>query len=202
MPKIRSLRKPGYDYTQPGAYFITICSHGQQPLFGQVEAGQMVLSPWGEVVVEEWERTAELRPSIKTDAFVVMPTHVHGVMWLHADPEEFLATRVEAQRAAPLHASDINLLAPDALSTIVRAYKSAVTRRVNFARGTPGARVWQENFFDHIVRSEEALHFIRRYIKENPHRWHLDKYNADAVDKDPWARELWDLLRRDAQERP
>ena len=200
-PPRKSRRKPSFDYTRPGAYFITLCTHEQQPLFGHVEEGQMALSPWGEIVVEEWECTAALRPSIKTDAFVVMPTHAHGVLWLHADPEEWMERLRSGRARPPTTEAESRRSVPGSLSTIMGSFKSAVTRRINMDRKTPGGIVWQDDFFDHIVRSEEALYFIRRYIVENPRRWHLDKYNENAIGEDPWARELWDLLQRDARER-
>lgn len=80
----RSIRLKGYDYTQAGAYFVTICTHERECLFGEVINGQVRLSRWGEIVYEEWFRTAELRPYVRLypDEFVVMPNHVHGIIWI------------------------------------------------------------------------------------------------------------------------
>jgi hypothetical protein len=88
------------------------------------------------------------------------------------------------------------------LPTIVRAYKSAVTRRINQLRGTPKPVVWQRNYWEHIIRTEHTLDTIRRYIVENPARWFLDRYNPDAAGSDPQARVIWDLLHDDANKHP
>mgnify|MGYP001772626486 CR=1 FL=1 len=83
----RSIRFRGYDYTQPGAYFITICTYEQEPLFGEVVDGEMRVNEWGQIVQEEWFRTARLRPYVilYDDEFVVMPNHVHGIIWIVGD---------------------------------------------------------------------------------------------------------------------
>ena len=80
----RSIRLPGYDYTQPGAYFVTFVAHDRECLFGEVVDGQMQLNPFGEIVREEWFRTAVVRPYVMLDPdeFVVMPNHVHGIIWI------------------------------------------------------------------------------------------------------------------------
>jgi putative transposase len=74
----RSVRLRGFDYTASGAYFITICTKGRRCLFGRISEGHMQTNGWGEIVIEEWTRTASLRPTIELDAFVVMPNHFHG----------------------------------------------------------------------------------------------------------------------------
>jgi len=93
-------------------------------------------------------------------------------------------------------------VAPGSLGAIVRAFKSAVTQRINARRGTPGAPVWQRNYYEHIIRSERALDAIRRYIAENPLRWRWDRYNPAADGPDPLACELWRLLQSDARTHP
>jgi len=76
-------------------------------------------------------------------------------------------------------------------------YKSAVTRQINILRNTPDMPVWQRNYYEHIIRTERALNAIRQYILDNPARWHLDKYNAQASAPDPLATELWRILKED-----
>ena len=85
---------------------------------------------------------------------------------------------------------------------MIGQFKSAVTRRVNALRGTSGVRVWQRNYYEHIICSEHTLGAVRQYIAENPRRWHLDRYNPDATGPDPRARDLWRILRGDARTRP
>ncbi len=78
----RSIRLPGFDYTQPGSYFVTICSFRRNPLFGRIVRGEAVLSIEGCVASEEWFRTAEIREYVTLfdDEFVVMPDHIHGII--------------------------------------------------------------------------------------------------------------------------
>lgn len=80
----RSIRLKGYDYTQPGAYFVTICTHERAHLFGEILGGKMQLNRWGEIARTEWFKTAELRPYVKLHEgeFVVMPNHIHGIIWV------------------------------------------------------------------------------------------------------------------------
>ena len=193
----RSIRLPGYDYTQPGAYFVTICTHQQEPLFGNVVNGAMVLNEYGQIVEEEWRNTTQLRPYVTLDAHVVMPNHFHGIIWIACDNTGRGTARRGTTRRAPT-AEQFGKPVAGSLPTIVRAFKSAVTKRINELRGTPGAPVWQRNYYEHIVRTERTLDAIRQYVTGNPARWALDRYNPTATDRDPHAADLWRLLQEDA----
>jgi len=195
----RSVRLKGYDYTQPGAYFITICTHNRQCLFGKVEDGKMRLNMFGEIVWAEWFRTAQIRPYVQLNEseFVVMPNHVHGIIWIVNSPTHDADTVGARRRRAPTMVEQFGKPVPGSLPTLVRAFKSAVTRRINQMRNTPGVPVWQRNYYEHIIRTERALNVIRRYIVENPLRWHLDRYNANATGTDPLARDVWRIISAD-----
>ncbi len=180
----RSVRLKGYDYTQEGAYFVTICTVLREPLFGNIENGAMFLSPFGEIALAEWLQTAHNRPYVELDAFVVMPNHVHGIIAIIDDSP---SVPVGAQRAAPLlphhppspqNPAGVtpNNVKSGSLGAIVRAYKSAVSRRVNLLRDTTSAPVWQRSFHDHIIRTESALNAVREYILDNPARWAEDEF--------------------------
>jgi len=203
----RSIRLKGYDYTQPGAYFVTICTRDREPLLGRVVDGHMVLNACGEMVRACWREIPDHFPHVALDAFVVMPNHVHGILWIVGD--------VGARHAVPLHNAEpmpnqeqFGKPVPGSIPTIIRAFKSAVTRRINEHRGTPGAPVWQRNYYEHIIRTTVGAHgrspldAIRRYIAENPLRWYLDGENPDALGSGPQARDLWHLLQNDAQTHP
>ena len=99
----RSIRLKGYDYTQAGAYFVTVVTHRREPFFGDVVNGEMVLNEYGRVVEAEWLRTAEVRPNVELDAFVVMPNHVHGIVIIHEDesPHVGATHRVDSRRVIP-----------------------------------------------------------------------------------------------------
>jgi REP element-mobilizing transposase RayT len=204
----RSIRLPGYDYAQPGAYFVTICTDDGECLFDDP-----VLRRVAETM---WQQIPSHFGRVTLDAWVVMPNHTHGVLILsdipgvgarHSQQEVPLTTphaSVEANgkvhdlpgNASPARPSG----APaGSLGVIVGNYKSITTRRINQIRKTPGTTVWQRSYYEHIVRSERALDAIRAYITTNPARWHLDKYNALSSGKDPLAEEVWRLLRQDTR---
>jgi len=219
----RSIRLKGYDYTQPGAYFVTMVTYERICLFGEIVDGEMRANDYGQIVRDEWFQTAVLRPYVvlHPDEFVVMPNHVHGIIWIVGDDDMDIvgvgaqrryvgAQRryVGAQRrCAPTindavgGATPTNVI-PGSLGAIVRAFKSAVTKRINVLRSTPGAPVWQRNYYEHIIRYGRPLNAIRRYILDNPLRWYLDRENSARMGSDPLAREIWEMLRQDEADQP
>ncbi len=162
----RSVRLPGYDYAQPGAYFLTAVVQGREPLFGDVVDGEMRLNEYGRMVREEWLRTEAIRAEIVLDVFVVMPNHLHGIV-LFGD-----GNPVGAHGHAPLRRPSRSL------GSLIGGFKSAATRRINEMRGSPGAPVWQRNYYEHVIRSERDLEAIRQYILNNPSEWADDPENA------------------------
>ena len=187
----KPLRLPGYDYAHPGAYFLTICSHRRLPLFGEAFEDRMRLNAFGQAVQACWAELPQHFPHVELDAFIVMPNHVHGVILIHdlgrqnAAPENVGATHASP---LPKRASGPR---PRSLASIAGSLKSAATRRINQLRGTPGAPVWQRNYYEHIIRDEAALNRIRAYIQTNPQRWHFDVENPARLatdDFDQWLR--------------
>ena len=175
----RSIRLKGYDYSQAGAYFITICTQDRACLFGDVVDGEMRLNDVGGMVHDEWLRTADMRPNVELDAFVVMPNHFHGIIILHPDGRGTL------QRTPTTTVEQFGKPTSNTVPTIVRLFKSASTKRINEHRGTPGVSVWQRNYYEHIIRNEESLNRIRQYIYENPARWDMDRNNPHAIESEP-----------------
>ncbi|MBI4201451.1 MAG: transposase [Chloroflexi bacterium] len=165
----RSIRLQGYDYTLPGAYFITICTFERQLLFDVLKYQQ--------VVHNQWFASASIRPELRLDAFVVMPNHVHGIVWItETDVRERLP--VGAQGLAPLPQQPSKPhVTPRSLGAFVRGFKSAVTREVNALRRTPGTPVWQRNYYEQVVRTDDELNNIRQYIVDNPRKWQEDENN-------------------------
>jgi putative transposase len=137
----RSVRIPGYDYTQPGPYYVTIVTHNRECLFGSVVDGQMSYSDFGCMARLCWIDIPKHFPHVELDEFVVMPNHVHGI------------------------------------PTIIRSFKSVVTRKINSSRGTIGKPVWQRGFYEHVIDSDRELDSIREYIIGNPVRWTEDSEN-------------------------
>ena len=153
----KNARLPGYDYSLPGPYFVTIVSKDRELIFDDLRLKAAVEDAW------QWLgqtfRYAEL------DAFVVMPNHVHGVL-LITDPQE------GRWQAAPTGRGSLK-----PLGGLVGAFKTNATRRVNETRGTPGLPVWQRNYYERVVRSESELNRIRDYIRNNPLTWKDDPEN-------------------------
>lgn len=152
----RSIRLPSFDYRQFGAYFLTICSHLKEPVFGEIAEEAIVLNDWGEIVEQEWLQTDAARHYVGTDQYVVMPNHFHGILWL---------------RRGVVQLSNVQ---PQSLGAVVRAFKSASTKRINELRGTPGAPVWQRNYYERVIRDDAELNRARDYIINNPVKWSDD----------------------------
>ena len=186
LPERRSIRLSGYDYRSAGAYFVTICTHRRALLFDH--------SPFAEVAREQWAVSASLRAGIALDAFVVMPNHVHGVVWLVPTAATPVPVgSVGAQRAAPLRGAPgaRPRVAAGSLGAFVRAYKAAVARAINRLRRTAAAPVWQRNYYEHVVRDQPDLDRIRRYVADNPRRWAFDRENPGGH-PDRYEAEFWE----------
>ena len=163
----KSMRLQGYDYAQPGAYFVTLCTQDRACIFGEIVGSQMRSNTMGHIVADCWQAIPSHFQTVELDAWVAMPNHFHGIVWITDVP-------VGAPHAAPLHASPPPRRP---LGTIVGSFKSATARRINTLRGTPGMPVWQRNYHERIVRSHASLNDIREYIHVNPARWAMDREN-------------------------
>jgi REP element-mobilizing transposase RayT len=175
----RSVRLPGYDYSNPGAYFVTLCLHGRECLLGDVVDGQMVLSEMGRIAQQMWDRLPSRFPGIETDAFVIMPNHVHGII---------VITAVGAIHESPLRRDESpqqrrKMLLPK----IVGYFKMNTAKRANAIRSMPGSPFWQRNYYEHVVRDERELNTIRQYIYNNPKKWALDRDNPSNPSQRPMS---------------
>lgn len=178
----RSIRLKGYDYAQPGAYFVTICTQDRQCLFGDIAEGQTRLNTLGEVVLACWANLPHHFPHVELDAFVVMPNHVHGIVVITHRRGEASGpnTRIPGL-AAPDASPLLDGTRPGSLGAIVQNFKSVSTRRINTMRSAPGLPVWQRNYYEHVIRNEHELDRIREYIASNPMQWAMDSENPDHV---------------------
>ena len=192
----RSIRLKGYDYTQPGAYFVTMVTHHRDEIFGEIKNGEMKLSPLGMIVREEWLRSAIIRKEIQIfdDEFVIMPNHLHGINWIvnvgadgvrpdnHAHPNDgrmpSAPTQQDARQDTRQDARRASLLrrAPCSLRSFIAGFKASVTSRAGRELNITG--IWQRNYYEHIIRNERELNNIARYIVNNPLNWQLDRDNA------------------------
>ena len=159
----KSIRLRGYDYSLPGAYFVTIVTQGRIPRFGEVLDGEMLLSPTGLWIADGWEWLARQYPYVALDEYVVMPNHLHGVIVIADQP------RRGGSRTAPTTRKP--------LGRLIGAFKTVTTKRINLAEGTPGQMVWQRNYYERVIRSADEMDRIRQYIVENPLSWETDREN-------------------------
>jgi len=188
----RSTRLKGYDYASPGWYFVTICTHNRACLFGQINDGKMILNKSGRIARDQWQNTESIRDNVLLDAFIIMPNHLHGIVQItgsnnNTGADSAGAYNVGAYRDTPLHYTPLRNNKPthqsefrspsNTLGAIVRGYKSAVTTRINMKNNTPGRKVWQRNYHNHIIRDNQSLERIRHYVRNNPRHWKKDENN-------------------------
>jgi REP element-mobilizing transposase RayT len=167
----RSIRLPHYDYSQPGAYFITIVTYRRALLFGQIVNEEMQLSESGKIADESWRAISEHFPFIELGAHIVMPNHVHGIILIRADAD------ASARRGTIYRAPTERFQKPvvGSIPTIIRTYKAAVTRRIRRELNTKG--IWQRNYYEHVIRNERDLQNKTDYMNANPLLWDQDDEN-------------------------
>ncbi len=175
-PKIhhrQSIRLRGYDYSEPGAYFITICTQNRECNLGEIINGKMKLTVRGFIIDEFWLKIPEHFPNVELDEFVVMPNHVHVIIVINDNFNEGRKHQQnhEADRETP------PLRKKKTLGQIIAYYKYQTTKIINQIDDTPGMRIWQRNYYDRIIRNQKILDIARQYIFQNPLRWNKDPNN-------------------------
>ena len=181
----KSIRLEGYDYSQDGMYYVTVCEKSGKSVFGEVIKSEVRLSAWGEIVRDCWEDIPNHFENAEVDVSVIMPNHIHGIVILgkslvgtrHAVSLRAIPNQKGEQFAEPVCGS---------LSTILRSFKSAVTRQAHLDGYS--AFVWQSRFYEHVIRDGEDLDRIREYILENPANWRSDEYYPGNMRMDPMHR--------------
>ena len=179
MTERKSPRLNGYDYGRGGCYFVTVCTQNRACLFwgpgraGLGPAPTPPLNELGRLAVETWADLPNHIAGVELDKFVVMPNHVHGILRLTG----VVPNRAHPAVSAPsVGAGPRPAHFPVPLTEVVRQFKSFSARRINAARNTPGAPLWQRSFYDHIIRNEADYLRIWDYIDTNPLRWAEDEY--------------------------
>jgi len=193
--RIESARLQGYDYSSPGYYFLTVCTHKRINVFGEIIGNKINLNEYGRIVVDEWNKSFDIRRELLPDEFIVMPNHFHGIVRIVETPGRGNARTIvetpDRRNARPgvsttpcgsMNTDDslytgrvAPKLTPKSVSSFMAGVKSAITKRINEMRGTPGERLLQYRFHDHIIQNAQELFRIREYIKNNPKNWVRDK---------------------------
>jgi putative transposase len=164
-----SIRLAEYDYTLPGAYFVTIVTHQREYIFGKIHETQVHLTPIGETALACWLGIPVHFHNVSLDEFVIMPNHIHGIIIIN--DVSSVGTRHASSLQKPSQHDKPHGPKPNSLGAIIGNFKSAVSKRINEQRTAPGAPVWQRNYYEHIIRDEKDLNSIRKYILENPMQW-------------------------------
>lgn len=200
----RSIRLRGYDYSQAGAYFVTVCVQGHRCLFGDAVDEEMRLNDAGRMAQTVWERLPDRFPSIELDAFVVMPNHVHGIILLtstsHGRGESCIRPVVNNANVGDYrgdHKDRPYGTLTGTIGRVIQAFKSIVTHEYVIGVRQHGwspfaGRLWQRNYYEHIIRDAESLNRIREYIVTNPRRWMLDRNNPQHTGEDEF--DLYKML--------
>jgi REP element-mobilizing transposase RayT len=161
----RSIRLKGYDYSQVGAYFVTICINHRRSLLGNIQEGIMYPSPAGEMVQTVWDEIPTHYQGIDIDAFVLMANHIHGIIIL--EPNCSMK-----------------------LGDVVHRFKSLTTTKYRYGvyeKEWPAfeKRLWQRNYYEHIIRNEKSCDRLREYIRDNPILWEVDTFHPHHPENFP-----------------
>lgn len=168
--RIESTRLKGWDYTNSGIYYVTICTGNMTNFFGNVKNGEIFLSKPGKIVDEEWLNTAVLRSNVILDEYVIMPNHFHGIIAL--EKITTLASPETSQRDVCTRQH----LSANSLGSIINQFKGKCTKRINESANNFH---WKERFHDRIIRNETELNNVREYIRYNPSKWDTDEFNIE-----------------------
>jgi putative transposase len=155
-------RKRGYDYSNPGGYFVTICTKFRDDIFDKVIEHKMVYTEYGDIANNVWQEIPKHYPYINLDEYIIMPDHIHGILWINDMINGHINT------AGKGHALSLR-----GLSTVIGSYKSAVSKKIH-ELGIFDFK-WQTSFHDRIIRSDDELIKIRNYIVNNPKNCLKDK---------------------------
>jgi len=176
----RSLRLRGYDYSRPGGYYVTICTARKQPFFGKIVQAKVILSHMGNIAMKCWLDIPRHFPSFSLDKFIIMPNHVHGILWINLQHSKTASMKsIECrgvQLNAPTKSDYYSQISPlkNTLGVIIRTYKAAVTTRCD--KLSAFGFSWQRYYHDHIIRDKAELFAIRKYIINNPANWNDDEF--------------------------
>ncbi|MDR0802758.1 transposase [Fluviicola sp.] len=184
----KSIRLKGYNYSQAGLYFVTICVQNRKCLFGKIENGEMILNDAGQMVENEWLKISQRFTNVQLHEYVVMPNHFHAIF-------QIVATLVVAQNEKTVALVTVSLVdtqnktrrpqgfaptKPKTIGDMVGAFQSIVT--VEYIRGVKNlgwvpfnGKLWQRNYWEHIIRNEQSYQRISKYIINNPNNWGNDK---------------------------
>ncbi|MCC6251794.1 MAG: four helix bundle protein [Bacteroidia bacterium] len=196
----RSIRLKGYDYAQAGLYFITICVQNRECLFGTVENGEMILNEYGQIAYNEWQKTPEIRTNVALGEFIIMPNHIHGIVEIifqkenskseigkFQSPSQTIGSIIRGYKIATIKKIKdlISLNSGGELKSEINRGESKTGINRGELKFAPTEKIiqldfkiWQRNYYEHIIRNEQAYQNISNYIVNNPLNWNKDKFHG------------------------
>jgi putative transposase len=189
LPNRQSTRLKIYDYSLEGSYFITIVTQDRLHLFGKIENSQMILNTVGKIVEQEWKNSIQLRSNISLGEFIIMPDHMHMILTIDHQISNDKESK-EWEHSNPKSPSQT-------IGAIIRGFKGASTKKINLFFNSTGElhfaptdelqfaptdelhfaptfyknKIWQRNYYDHIIRNQADYNRIEQYIIDNPQNW-------------------------------
>ncbi len=160
----RSNRLPNFDYSKSGLYFLTLCCQDRLPLFGDISEGKMLFNPAGYWASQCWMEIPNHNPAAILHEFVIMPNHIHGIIELDNSKIPEQNRKVHSFQG----------MIPKSLASIVKGYKIGVTKW--FRKNSDIEKVWQRNYYEHIIRDQKEFETISAYIRNNPKKWNEDRF--------------------------
>ena len=165
----RSIRLKGYDYSSQGAYFVTLCCENRQHRFGEISESKIELTPCGQIATEWMENLPTKFPTIEIDEYIIMPDHIHAIISIRTGNPH--CTPDTDRKGNPCGCPEEN---PPTIGQIIGAYKSLVANdclKWHKEHNLQMGKFWQRNYYEHIIRDEQAYENISNYIRTNPERW-------------------------------
>ncbi len=189
----KSIRLKGFDYSQEGVYFVTICAQNRECLFGTVENGKMILNDAGKMIDTHCNKLTERYWHIILDEYMIMPNHFHGIIIINnkivgaslvgaqiVDTRTHSDEMMDTMERAGTRPAPTNIKNDPTIGNIIGAFKSITTHEYingvkNYDWQSFDGRLWQKNYYEHIIRNEQSLREIREYIINNPMNWEKDE---------------------------
>ncbi len=184
--RIASARLKNYDYSQEGAYFITICTKDREHFFGEIVNGEMQWSEIGKMAKQFWQEIETIHNFILLDEWIVMPNHIHGIIFIKHDAISITCKETSTRRDTPVaclynegQQRKFGQLQEKSIASVINHCKGATKKWAN--KNKCQDFCWQRNYYDRIIRNEDELNRIREYIFNNPLNWEKDKNNAENI---------------------
>ena len=175
-------RLPEFDYSQPGSYFVTIVTQARRLIFGEIFNGEMAVNELGKIVAQTWFEIPGHFPTVELGEFVIMPNHIHGIITivdeathasqLHRDASQLPGNEGLVTPGRPQGPS------PSSLGAIIGSFKSASTKMAHRQANYEYKTLWQQNYYEHVIRDDKDFESIHAYILANPMNWEKDEEYA------------------------